>query len=233
NGKSGLRVTRVLHIGDMQNGFMREDGNLYVKGAMDLIGPADRFLRKTAGAFDHTFIVMDTHFTEEYVGSSEAEQFPLHCEFGTGDWELSVDTSDLPCRQFIMKNRFDMWSRAGDSTPEFRDPERRAAYENLFHFVDDPLMPTRRMAREEFVQAIGQDGDPARIEVTMIGVAADYCIRFAMEGWLARGARVTVLTDLTRGIGKEAPEVLSEERYRPYLDGRLRAVDSTEFLREE
>jgi len=51
-----------------------------------------------------------------------------------------------------------------------------------------------------------------------------------MEGWVARGARVTILCDLTRGIAKEWPAVLSEERYRSIGPGSVRVMSSREFL---
>jgi len=41
-------------------------------------------------------------------------------------------------------------------------------------------------------------------EIEIIGVAADYCVRYAYEGFKARGFNVTVRGDLTVGI-KENP----------------------------
>jgi nicotinamidase/pyrazinamidase len=63
-----------------------------------------------------------------------------------------------------------------------------------------------------------------------MGVASDFCIRYAMEGWLARGARVTIISDLTKGIGRETPEVLDECQYQKYGFDRLRTVTAAEFL---
>jgi nicotinamidase/pyrazinamidase len=224
---------KILDIGDMQNGFMREEGTLYIPGARDIISPADRFLNRVAGnVFDYTFIVLDTHFAEEYDESDESDQFPLHCEYGTDDWELAVDTTGLPNIRYLMKNRFDMWSGNSREPVPFRDPKRKTTYENLFHFTGDPHLPYGRAARDDFLRDISPGQDLSDIEVTLIGVASDYCIRFALEGWLARGASVTIVHDLTRGIGKEMREVLGEERYRHFRTGRLRSVDSAEYLRD-
>ncbi|MEN6343558.1 MAG: isochorismatase family protein [Methanospirillum sp.] len=222
---------RILQIGDMQNGFTREDGNLYVAGAREIIAPANEFLRRVGGAFDLALIVQDTHFAETYGDSAESEAFPLHCEYGTRDWELSVAVPALPNTRYLLKDTYSMWND-GEPASRPNDARQRAAYELLFQVVDDPLAPTERTSRDEFLRAIGLGGDEADVEVAMLGVAADYCVRFAMEGWLARGARVTVLSDLTRGIEKEAEQVLEEERYRAYGDGRLRSVESAEFLRD-
>jgi nicotinamidase-related amidase len=41
-------------------------------------------------------------------------------------------------------------------------------------------------------------------EIEIVGVAANYCVRYAYEGFKARGFNVTVRGDLTVGI-KENP----------------------------
>ena len=67
-----MKSVKILHIGDMQNGFTREHGNLYVSGAHDIISPANNFLSQVReGIFDVILVILDTHFTEEYhQGSS-------------------------------------------------------------------------------------------------------------------------------------------------------------------
>lgn len=224
---------KLLEIGDMQDGFTREDGNLYVPGAEGLIAPANDFLSRVGeDVFDLVLVVLDTHFREEYDGSEEAGEFPIHCEFGTRDWEVSIALPGLRNTRYLMKNSFSMWANPGKQSPFFADPARKRAYENLFHILDTPFAPTERTFRDEFLDAIVQGGSPAEIEVTLFGVASDYCNRYSMEGWLARGARVTILEDLTKGIGNETPEILAEDRYRHFVPDRLRAIGSAEYLRE-
>jgi nicotinamidase/pyrazinamidase len=235
NNKSDLtvRTIRILDIGDMQNGFLQKDGSLSIHGADAIIAPAQEFLQAAGnGLFDHTFVVMDTHFAEEYSLSEESRQFPIHCEYGTRDWELAVDVAGLPNIRYLMKNRFGMWADREPSPVRFQDPRRRAAYENLFCFVDDPHLPRESTGRDEYLRAISAGEDRFALDVTLVGVAADYCNRYAMEGWLACGARVTILGDLTRGIQKEWPEVLAEEQYRCHGLDRVRVISSKEFLQE-
>lgn len=227
-----MNPVRILDIGDMQNGFLEPDGRISIPGAQGLIGPANAFLREAAesGLFDHTFAIMDTHFSEEYADSAESRQFPIHCEYGTRDWELAVDVSGLPQARYLMKNRFSMWLERDGSGAGIREPVRIAAYENLYHFVTDPHDPRNGVPRDEYLRSIVQQDSRAVPEVTLFGVAADFCNRYAMEGWVARGTRVTILGDLTRGIGKEWPEVLAEERYRSIGPGSVRVMSSQEFL---
>jgi nicotinamidase/pyrazinamidase len=229
-----MNPVRILDIGDMQNGFLEPDGRLSIPGAHEIIGPANAFLRKAAESrlFDHTFVIMDTHFSEAYAHTGESRQFPIHCEYGTRDWELSVDVSGLPNIRYLMKNRFSMWLERDGSGTFIHEPVRVAAFENLYRFVKDPLDPRNGVPRDEYLRGILPGGTGQAPEVVLFGVAADFCNRYAMEGWVARGARVTILGDLTRGIGKEWPEVLAEERYRSIGPGSVRVMTSREFLEE-
>jgi nicotinamidase/pyrazinamidase len=228
-----VRTIRILDIGDMQNGFLQEDGNLSIQGAHTIIPLADAFLRKAAdGLFDYTFVVMDTHFAGEYAMSEESRQFPIHCEYGTRDWEMAVDVSGLPNTRYLMKNRFNMWAEKYTSGISLIDPRQRRAYENLFCFVTDPHNPRDGIGRDNSNDRISSGCEDSLLDVTLIGVAADYCNRYAMEGWLARGARVTILGDLTRGIDKEWPEVLTEEQYLCHSLDRVRVISTSEFIRE-
>lgn len=228
-----MRTIRILDIGDMQNGFLQPDGSLSILGSHTLIPPANTFLRAAQkGLFDHTVVVMDTHFSEEYAGSEESIQFPIHCEYVTRDWELAIDVSGLPDTWYLMKNRYSMWEKNEASGVRIEDPLRRMVYENLFRFVRNPHNPREGIGRDEFICGICPGPGTPALDVTLMGVAADYCNRYAMEGWLARGARVTILGDLTRGIHKEWPKVLEEEQYRCHGPGGVRVVSSKEFLQE-
>ena len=229
-----MRAVRILDIGDMQNGFLRPDGKLSIPGADGIIGPANAFLEAAAKAalFDHTLVVMDTHFPGEYPGSEESRQFPIHCEYGSRDWEPAIRIPALPDIRYLMKNRFDMWRERGESAALIHDPVRSAAYANLYHFVADPRHPRDGIPRDAFLRSISPGGNTRAPEVTLFGVAADFCNRYAMEGWVARGARVTILGDLTRGIAREWPEVLAEEQYCATGPGHVRIITAEEFLEE-
>lgn len=223
----------ILQIGDMQNGFIQEDGNLHVPGAENLIGPANDFLRQVSGdVFDLILIVLDTHFREEYYETEESRQFPIHCEYGTRDWELALDLKVSPNIRYMMKNNFSMWTNPGKRALQCTDPGKKRVYDNLFHILDDPHAPSECIPRDEFLKAFFPGSLAADVEVTLFGVASDYCNRYSMEGWLSRGAGVTILQDLTKGIEKETPHVLAEDRYRRYIPERLRAVESAQYLRE-
>jgi len=48
-------------------------------------------------------------------------------------------------------------------------------------------------------------------DITVAGVAADYCVRLAVAGLVARGFRVTVRADLTRGLSRQIDSVFRDE----------------------
>lgn len=228
-----MRTIKILQIGDMQNGFVHKDGNLYVSGASAIIRPANDFLARVPdGFFDYILVILDTHFAEEYTGSEESQMFPLHCEYQTEDWELAADISGLKKPMFLMKNRFNMWSAVPESQHVMSDPQIQAIHDRLFFFLDSVTSPTVQIPRDEFIASLLRESDGGQVEVTLFGVASDYCNRFAMDGWLERGARVTILADLTKGIEKESDEVLSECAYRHYSHERLRLISSADCLKE-
>jgi len=189
----------ILQIGDMQNGFIQEDGNLHVPGAENLIEPANGFLRQVSGdVFDLILIVLDTHFKEEYYETQESRQFPIHCEYDTWDWELALDLKGAPNIRYMMKNNFSMWINPGKRALQCTDPVKKCVYNNLYHILDDPHTPSECIPRDEFLKAFFPGSLAAEVDITLFGVASDYCNRYSMEGWLSRGASVTILQDLTK-----------------------------------
>jgi nicotinamidase/pyrazinamidase len=193
---------RFIVVVDTQRDFMAADGALSVAGAEALVPAAERFLRglkpeDTAGVL----FTFDTHVPEVYAASAEAEQFPPHCEKGTPGWENLLDPGlvdpAIPVYR-LEKDVFDMWAENGLMLSDARRADAAA----------------RR--RDAFFEQLKADGVT---EVTVIGVAADYCVKWAVEGLLARGFDVTVPEPLTRGIVRQIRQVADED-----FEGRLRVV---------
>jgi nicotinamidase/pyrazinamidase len=185
-------MKRFVIVVDTQADFMRADGALYVSEANTLIGPMQARLcslleRDTAGVL----FTFDTHSTETYGGSAEAEQFPVHCLRGTEGWEnvLHPEAVDhtIPIYR-LEKHVFDMWA------------EPDAAIE---------LSATgEQIARDHFFAELKAQGVT---DVSVFGVAADYCLRWAIEGLLTRGFAVEVPAHLTRGIARSIEQVIAEQ----------------------
>ncbi len=176
---------------DMQRDFVAADGALPVAGAQALVAPMRAWLaglrrEDVAGVL----FTEDTHVPEVYAGSAEATEFPPHCERGTAGWELVVDPAalDAAIPRFVLeKGVFDMWAEPG-----------------MIERIDVPGAAPRDL----FFARLQDEGVT---EVTVVGVAADYCVRWAVEGLIARGFRVTVPAALTRGIARQIDAVAAEE----------------------
>jgi nicotinamidase/pyrazinamidase len=200
-------MARFVVVVDTQWDFMAGEGALSVAGAAALVAPMQAWLaalkpEETAGVL----FTFDTHFVETYAASPEAAVFPIHCVRGTQGWGNMLDVAlvdaAIPAWR-IEKGVFDMWAEPGLAIEDARDSDR-------------PTTP-----REEFFAGLAASGVT---DVTVIGVAADYCVRWAVEGLIARGFAVTVPAGLTRGIERQIEAVAAED----FAGARL-VVQRTEF----
>jgi nicotinamidase/pyrazinamidase len=187
-------VQDFIVVVDTQRDFMAADGALSVSGADALVTPMRAFLsgleaERTAGVL----FTFDTHVPAVYSVSEEAEAFPAHCVKGTSGWANLLDPAlvdrGIPAWR-IEKGVFDMWAEDGLLVEDARG---------------DAMQP---VPRDVFFERLHDAGVR---RVTVIGVAADYCVRWAVAGLVARGFEVTVPQALTRGIGRQIDVVLAEE----------------------
>ncbi len=185
---------RFVIVVDAQQDFMTPDGGLYVPGAQSLIEPMNAWLKaldpgETAGVL----LTFDTHYAETYAASAEAAQFPLHCVRNSPGWQSVIDVDAIAAAiplYTLEKGVFAMWEEPDVTIRDARHPDR-------------PATP-----RDRFFDELRQGGIG---EVTVVGVAADFCVRWAVEGLIARGFRVTVPTAMTCGIARQITEVATEE----------------------
>ncbi len=186
-------MARFVVVVDTQWDFIAEGGALSVAGASALVEPMRAWLSalppgETAGIL----FTFDTHFVETYAASPEAAMFPIHCVRGTRGWGNLLDVAlvdpAIPAWR-IEKGVFDMWAEPGLA-------------------IEDARGTGTTMPREDFFADLIAGGIT---EVTVIGVAADYCVRWAVDGLIARGFTVTVPAGLTRGIERQIDTVAAED----------------------
>jgi nicotinamidase/pyrazinamidase len=173
-------------IVDTQYDFMMPDGILYVKGAEEIISPMIQYLASLKPeATNGVLFTFDTHTKEDYEGSPESEMFPLHCEMGTMGWEnilnLNIVNSDIEVFT-VEKPVFDMWSSEEEIVGEYNWFENA---NNLFGSLQDET-----------------DGE---IIIDIIGVALNFCVKQAADGFIERGFKVRLHTSMTRGIDTGNP----------------------------
>jgi nicotinamidase/pyrazinamidase len=179
---------------DTQGSFVFADGELPVAGAQDLVGALSAYAASIdpteVAAFLATF---DTHVPEAYLGSAEnlgdeaagAPGFPIHCVKGTPGWENVVNlripaAADVPVYR-LEKDVFDMFAK-----PDFK-------VERLF--ADEPAE-----YRDTFLSLLQADGINT---VRIAGFASDFCVNWAIQGFLAAGFKVEVIEHLVAGIGMD------------------------------
>ena len=184
-------MARFVIVVDTQRDFMAADGALSVAGAEHLIEPMKAWLRALLpGETKGVLFTFDTHLPEVYAHSEEAKAFPLHCVRASEGWSnlLDPDLLDpaIPAWR-IEKGVFDMWQEDDLLIENARDPE------------------TAKIARDPFFTALGSDGVDT---IDVIGVAADYCVRWAIAGLVARGFHVRVPAHLTQGITRPIQDVI-------------------------
>lgn len=185
-------MARFVIVVDTQADFMRADGALAVPGAEALAEPMQLWLDRlapedTAGVL----FTYDSHEPDRYADSAEARLFPPHCLRGTPGWDNVLDAAGLApeiARYRLEKDVFDMWAEAGGKVEDMRT--------GALH------------ARDAFFEGLRARGIG---EVTVIGVAADYCVLWAAAGLVARGFSVRVPRGLTRGIVRQIDAVAAEE----------------------
>lgn len=187
-------MSNFVIVVDVQGDFMHATGALAVPSADTLVAPMTEWLAalrpaETAGVL----FTFDTHVPAVYAQSEEAKLFPPHCVRGTDGWQLAIDPGavDPAIPHYrLEKGVFDMW----------------AEDDVMITRMDAPDTPP--VAREAFFAGLQRR---AVTDVTVIGVAADFCVRWAVEGLVVRGFRVTVPGALTKGIEREIEAVAAAE----------------------
>ncbi|MFZ3484473.1 isochorismatase family protein [Sphingomonas sp. 3-13AW] len=186
-----MRVKVVLVV-DTQADFMDPDGALAVAGADVLAEPMRAWLAGLSPADTAAVLfTFDTHFAETYASLPEAAQFPIHCVRETAGWQNVLDPEGIdpliPVYR-LEKGVFAMWEEPGLEL--------------------QPVAGGANADRDAFFADLRESGVE---DATVTGVAADYCVRWAIDGLVARGFRVTVPQALTRGIARPIEQVLAQD----------------------
>ncbi|KQM61344.1 MULTISPECIES: isochorismatase family protein [unclassified Sphingomonas] len=183
----------LIVVVDTQADFMLPDYALPVPGAEAIVAPLAEWLSRRSAADTAAMVfTFDTHFADTYPDSAEAALFPIHCVKGTPGWRNLLDplstARDISCRT-LEKGVFDMWAEDG-------------------LLLDDPRGVMPPVPRDTFFADLRRQGVDRAI---VVGIAADYCVRWAIDGLVARGFSVTVPAALTRGIDRPIEQVLRED----------------------
>lgn len=174
----------ALIIIDVQNDFC-EGGALAVPDANSIVGPINDF----AMGFDAVILTQDWHpaghssFASSHAGQDPFTMidmpygpqvlWPDHCVQGSDGASFHPDLDTMRADMIIRKG----YNPAIDSYSAF--------------FENDQKTPT---GLHGYLQTRGIN------QVTMVGLATDFCVNFSAQDAAKLGYRVTVRTDLCRAI---------------------------------
>lgn len=219
---------RIGWIVDVQNDFMlppEQGGRLYVHDLFD--AGADPGARRIVPALVRATAWMRAHcdalvYTGDWHAPDDAEidavapdaakgTYPPHC------MGLSPDPAERAGAEIIDEIRpHDPLVLPRDATDDdARHTARRALDEGRPVFIHKSRFSVfeGNPAADAFVRAL-REGLGGDVEVYVVGVARDVCVKGAVEGMLdpLRGVPVTLVTDATWGLGIE-PEAESLRRW--------------------
>jgi nicotinamidase/pyrazinamidase len=179
-------MSRALLIVDVQNDFT-EGGALAVAGGDAVASAVSAYLSAHAGDYGVIVASRDWHDPEGDNGGHFAEDpdfvdtWPIHCVAGTEG------------------AAYDPLLDIAAVTHHVRKGQGKPAY-SMFEGITDA---------DDTVGAVLTAAGV--LDVDIVGIATDHCVRATALDAVAHGVRVRVLTDLVAGVGAESSEAALAE----------------------
>lgn len=175
-------MTRALFIVDVQNDFT-ERGALGVVGGDEVAERITRFLAAHAEDYEIVVASRDWHNGDDDNGGHFAsgepdfiDTWPVHCVAGSYGAEYDEGFDIAPVTHHLKK---------GQGKP---------AYSLFEGIADDGTTAAQLLARHGI------------IDIDVVGLATDYCVRASALDAIAHGRHVRVFTDLVAGVHPESSE---------------------------
>lgn len=232
--------SRVGLVVDVQNDFMlphAPGGRLYVRDLGDAADPGASqivsrlttvvaWVRARCDAIIYTadWHAMDDREIDAVAPDPALETYPPHC------MGLSEDPDERLGAEIIadVAPGPDLLVLDRDATPaEARELSRRAVMERAPMLIQKREFSifTGNAATDPLLRALEASlGTPP--EFVVCGVAADVCVRHAVDGLLERGYPVTVVRDATWGLGLLRPD----QTFDSWASRGARIVDTAELV---
>ena len=181
---------------DAQADFMLPGGKLYVPGAEKIAGNLNRLVESARQ--DRAFLVSsaDAHS----LSDPEFREWPPHCLKGTPGAELIPEARAARCHVIPNQKGFAL-------------PRDLAAFQqvllekNTLDVFDNPN--TEALLAQMSTAAGTGSGSP--LEFLLFGVVTEHCVRYATEGLLRRGHRVSIVTDAIQSLDEKKGKAVLDE----------------------
>lgn len=182
---------------DTQVDFMLPTGKLAVTGANLIINDLTAYAHDLSPeTVEGVLFTFDTHHEETYPSSEEAKQFPIHCLNGSAGWQNVINYKiidpRIPTYQ-LSKGVFNMWEQ-----PDLR----------LLPALASANIEESSADRDQFFMRLLENGVT---DVEVVGVAADFCVKWAVDGLISQGFNVHLRRKLTAGIVRDIDTVVAED----------------------
>ena len=174
-------MSRALFIIDVQNDFT-EGGALGVDGGAAVAAGITDLLARHPDRYDHVFASRDWHDADSDNGGHFAlgadpdfvTTWPVHCV---------ADTPGSEYHPALNRDAVTVHVRKGQGSPAYSIFEGR---------TDDGSTVTDKL------------DELGVIDIDVVGIATDHCVRASALDALEHGRGVRVLTDLVAGVGRES-----------------------------
>lgn len=174
-------MSRALFIIDVQNDFT-EGGALGVDGGAAVAAGITDLLARHPDRYDHVFASRDWHDADSDNGGHFAlgaepdfvTTWPVHCV---------ADTPGSEYHPALNTDAVTVHVRKGQGSPAYSIFEGR---------TDDGSTVTDKL------------DELGVIDIDVVGIATDHCVRASALDALEHGRGVRVLTDLVAGVGRES-----------------------------
>ncbi|MCZ4067933.1 isochorismatase family protein [Microbacterium sp. H37-C3] len=173
-------MTRALFIVDVQNDFT-EGGALGVTGGDAVAVAITRHLREHAGDYEIIVASRDWHHGDHDNGGHFAvdepdyvDTWPVHCVADTAGAEYDPELDVSAVTHHVKK---------GQGVPAY----------SLFEGTTEEGHAVADLLTQHGV-----------VDVDIVGIATDYCVRASALDAIAHGRRVRILTDLVAGVAEES-----------------------------
>ncbi|MGV9769638.1 isochorismatase family protein [Microbacterium sp. NPDC003461] len=179
-------MSRALLVVDVQNDFT-EGGALGVDGGDAVAEGITRLLAERAEEYALIIASRDWHDADSDNGGHIAEQpdfvdtWPVHCVAGTPGAE------------------YDPLLETAAVTHHVKKGQGKPAY-SMFEGVTDEGATVGDLLTEHGI-----------VEVDVVGIATDHCVRASALDAISHGQRVRILTDLVAGVAPEPSEAALAE----------------------
>jgi nicotinamidase/pyrazinamidase len=226
NPMTDKRPNVMIVVIDCQADFVMASGRLPVPQAEAIVLPGIDYLSTIDPAeVALALFTFDTHDAKSYMGSLEnvgqpelgIPGFPLHCERDTPGWasvfNLEMVAGIVPTFT-LEKGVFDMWEEESRKVTVHQWITQDLSEYSRGKDRDFFFGP--RAGHTDLTYPKGQEGGHSLAGVDTVrifGVASDFCVNWAVQGFLKRGFKVQIVERLTAGIGMDVRE--TAERFFP------------------